>query len=148
MTQSGTPFATVEEYRRKSDEYFYQTNDGIHSLHRKGFDVMVLLLSKSFDHNLIQRALASFDSEGKVSMQFEGSKCVCVCVADPVRMAMYGYIESSLLTFLHLIDRINSLQAIIDGKIPKSLVEQNTQTDEISLNAMPINIGEMLNENL
>ncbi|GMS96973.1 hypothetical protein PENTCL1PPCAC_19148, partial [Pristionchus entomophagus] len=142
MAQIRAPLAIVEEWWRKSNEYFYQSNDGIHSLHMKGFDAMVLLLSKSIDHNQIRRAMAVFDSEGRVSMQYEKSN------AAPVRHVSYGFMESTHLTFLHLINKIDTLQSIIDGKIPKSHVDQNIQTDFVECNAMPINIGEMLNENL
>ncbi|GMS96965.1 hypothetical protein PENTCL1PPCAC_19140, partial [Pristionchus entomophagus] len=93
--------------------FYEQSDDGILPLMTRGFKAMKLLHSRTYDRK-IQRALITLDSERKISMQLENSN------ADPVRIVMYGFIESSHLTFLHLIDKIDTLQSIIDGKIPKS----------------------------
>ncbi|GMS88748.1 hypothetical protein PENTCL1PPCAC_10923, partial [Pristionchus entomophagus] len=95
---------------------------------------MTPMLSITPDRNHIQRVLRTLDFERKNSVQYENSN------ADPGRILMFDFIES----FHPQIDRINS----------KSIVEQCTQTDEISLdllkeeNIVNIEEGEMINENL
>ncbi|GMS88312.1 hypothetical protein PENTCL1PPCAC_10487 [Pristionchus entomophagus] len=106
------------------------------------------------DRNLIQRVLRTLDFELKNSVQYENSN------ADLGRILMFDFIESVHRMFAHMNDKndsqkalIDSLQAQLDKTISKSIVEQSTQTDEISLDLLKEEIivkieeGEM-NENM
>ncbi|GMS86090.1 hypothetical protein PENTCL1PPCAC_8265, partial [Pristionchus entomophagus] len=143
----------IEGWRRKNDDLFIKSNDGLCSVMTRGFDSMIPIFSLTPDRNHIQRASRSLDSERKLSMEYEGSN------ADSARIVMYGYIESAHLTILHLMEkidsqqgRIDSLQAQLDKNIPISTVEQYAQTDQISVDLLVKDMikleEEMINENL
>ncbi|GMS87884.1 hypothetical protein PENTCL1PPCAC_10059, partial [Pristionchus entomophagus] len=142
--------AIVEGWRRK---FFYPSNDVLHSAMLKGYDSAAVILSPTSNHNRIQLALRTLDSERKISMEYEDSN------ADPIRLMTYGFMESVHLVLLHLTEKNHSLQAHIDSlnaqiarNVPKSVVEQETQTDQISVELLVNDMikleEEMINDNM